>query len=123
MAAGIAQLRTIREHPPYETIEARGRRLLGAMVMRGQELGVPVWGDVMGGMWGFHFAEGPIRSFEQARTSDGEYFNRFFWACLRRGVFFPASPYEASFLSAAHDEAAIDATIEQVQHAMKEALK
>ncbi|HEY0305889.1 MAG TPA: glutamate-1-semialdehyde 2,1-aminomutase [Longimicrobiales bacterium] len=123
MAAGIAQLRAMIEQQPHDSIEARGRRLLGAMVVQGRELGVPVWGDVIGAMWGFHFAEGPIRSFEQARTSDGDYFNRFFWACLRRGVFFPASPYEASFLSAAHDDAAIDATIEQVQHAMKEALQ
>lgn len=123
MAAGIAQLRAMIEQQPHDGIEARGRRLLGAMVVRGRELGVPVWGDVIGAMWGFHFAEGPIRSFEQARTSDGDYFNRFFWACLRRGVFFPASPYEAAFLSAAHDDAAIDATIEQVQHAMKEALQ
>ena len=123
MAAGIAQLRAMVAQQPHDAIQARGRRLLGAMVTRGRELGVPVWGDVMGAMWGFHFAEGPVRTFEQARTSDGEYFNRFFWACLRRGVFFPASPYEASFLSAAHDDATIDQTIEQVQLAMKEALQ
>jgi glutamate-1-semialdehyde 2,1-aminomutase len=123
MAAGLAQLQAIQKHPPYDALEARGRRLLGAMVVQGKELGVPVWGDVLGGMWGFHFAEGPIRSFEQAKTCDAEYFKRFFWACLRRGVFFPASPFEASFLSAAHDDATIDATIEQVQSAMKEAMK
>jgi glutamate-1-semialdehyde 2,1-aminomutase len=123
MAAGVAQLRALLDHDPYDSLEARGRRLLGAMVVRGRELGVPVWGEVMGGMWGFHFAEGPIRSFEQAKTADGEFFNRFFWACLNRGVFFPASPYEASFLSTAHDDATIDATIDQVQHAMKEALQ
>ncbi len=123
MAAGLAQLRAIQKHPVYEAIEARGRRLLGAMVVAGKEVGVPVWGDVMGGMWGFHFAEGPIRSFEQAKNADAQYFNRFFHACLRRGVFFPASPFEASFLSAAHDDATIDATIEVVQQAMKEARK
>ena len=123
MAAGLAQLRALQEDNPYQAMEARGRRLLESMVAQGKELGVPVWGDVMGGMWGFHFAEGPVRSFEQARNADGEYFNRFFWACLRRGVFFPASPFEASFLSAAHDDATIDATIDAVQHAMKEAMK
>ena len=123
MAAGIAQLRALQQTPPYERIEAQGRRLLGAMVVQGRELGIPVWGDVMGAMWGFHFAEGPIRSFEQAKSADAEYFNRFFWAALRRGVFFPASPFEASFLSAAHDDATIDTTIEQVQQAMKEAMQ
>jgi glutamate-1-semialdehyde 2,1-aminomutase len=76
----------------------------------------------MGAMWGFHFCEGPVRNFEQAKTADADYFARFFWACLRRGVFFPASPFEASFLSVAHDDAVIDFTIEQVQQAMQEAL-
>jgi glutamate-1-semialdehyde 2,1-aminomutase len=123
MAAGIAQLRAIQQNPPYDRIEARGRRLLGAMVVKGRQLGIPVWGDVMGAMWGFHFAEGPVKSFEQAKSADQEYFNRFFWAALRRGVFFPASPFEASFLSAAHDDAVIDKTIEQVEHAMKEAMQ
>ena len=122
MAAGIAQLEVLLDTSPWDAIEARGRRLLGAMVVRGRELGIPVWGDVMGAMWGFHFAEGPVRSFEQAKAADTDYFARFFWACLRRGVFFPASPFEASFLSAAHDDAAIDRTIEQVREAMKEAL-
>ena len=122
MAAGIAQLRALNAASPWEAIEARGRRLLGAMVVRARELGVPFWGDVMGAMWGFHFREGPIRNFEQAKTADADYFARFFRACLRRGVFFPASPFEASFLSLAHHDAEIDFTIEQVQQAMQEAL-
>jgi glutamate-1-semialdehyde 2,1-aminomutase len=121
MAAGAAQLRILQEQQPHDVLEARGRTLLGAMVATGREIGVPVWGDVIGGMWGFHFAAGPIRSFEQARTADAEYFNRFFWACLRRGVFLPASPFEACFLSMAHDEATISETIEHVTAAMKEA--
>lgn len=121
MAAGIAQLKILRAQPLYEILAQRGRRLLDAMLACARQLGVPMWGDVIGAMWGFHFAEGPIRSFEQARTADAEYFSRFFWSCLRRGVFFPASPFEACFLSTAHDDAVIDTTIEQVQAAMKEA--
>jgi glutamate-1-semialdehyde 2,1-aminomutase len=123
MAAGIAQLQALQATSPWDAIEARGRRLLSAIVVRGREIGVPVWGDVMGAMWGFHFTDGPVRSFEHAKTANADYFTRFFWACLRRGVFFPASPFEASFLSVAHDDATIDFTIEQVQHAMQEALK
>jgi glutamate-1-semialdehyde 2,1-aminomutase len=122
MAGGLTQLRLLREVEPYAQIEARGRRLLAAMTARAAELGIPIWGDVLGAMWGFHFREGPVRSFEDAKTSDAAYFARFFWACLRRGVFLPASPFEAAFLSTAHDDAVIDQTIEQVNLAMKEAL-
>ncbi len=121
MAAGSAQLKVLRAQPPYELIAQRGRRLLDALLASARQLGVPMWGDVIGAMWGFHFAEGPIRSFEQAKTADAEFFSRFFWSCLRRGVFLPASPFEACFLSTAHDDAVIDATIEQIEAAMKEA--
>lgn len=123
MAAGIAQLQILRDTQPYQSIEEQGRKLLDAMLETAREVGTPLWGDVIGGMWGFHFAEGPIRSFEQARdTVNQEYFNRFFWACLRKGVFFPASPFEAAFLSVAHDAAVIDTTILKVREAMKEAV-
>ena len=123
MAAGIAQLLILRELEPYDDIEAQGHRLLDAMSATAAEIGIPFWGNALGGMWGFHFAEGPVESFEQARTSDADYFARFFWAALERGVFFPASPFEAAFLSTAHDHAVIDFTIEQVQLALKEAVK
>ena len=118
----LAQLRELQESNPYSTIETRGKRLLNGMLETAREIGMPMWGDVIGGMWGFHFTEGPVRSFEQAKLSNAEYFNRFFWAALRRGVFLPASPFEAAFLSAAHDDATIDTTVEKLREAMKEAL-
>jgi glutamate-1-semialdehyde 2,1-aminomutase len=121
MAAGLAQLRVLRETMPYREIEARGTRLLEAMQETARAIGIPMWGDVIGAMWGFHFIEGPVLNFEQAKTANAEYFARFFWAALERGVFFPASPFEAAFLSVAHDDAVIDFTIDQVRTAMKEA--
>jgi glutamate-1-semialdehyde 2,1-aminomutase len=122
MAAGIAQLRELQTLRPYEALEARARRLLSAMSSTASEIGMPFWGGALGGMWGFHFADGPIRSFEQARSSDAAYFNRFFWASLRRGVFLPASPFEAAFLSVAHDDQIIDETAARLSEAMKEAM-
>jgi glutamate-1-semialdehyde 2,1-aminomutase len=122
MAAGLAQLRELQQTDPYAEIERRGKRLLDGMLDTAREIGMPMWGDVIGGMWGFHFTDGPVRSFEQARGSNADYFNRFFWAALRRGVFLPASPFEAAFLSAAHDDRIIDTTIEKLREAMREAL-
>ena len=121
MAAGRAQLEILRDTKPYDAIEQRGRKLLDAMMITAKEIGVPMSGNVIGAMWGFHFAEGPVRSFEQARTADAEYFNRFFWKSLDRGVFFPASPFEAAFLSVSHTDSIIDHTIENVTTAMREA--
>ncbi|HEX6559349.1 MAG TPA: glutamate-1-semialdehyde 2,1-aminomutase, partial [Longimicrobiales bacterium] len=123
MAAGIAQLLVLRETRPHDAMEAQGRRILDAMLDSARALGQPMSGNVLGGMWGFHFTDGPVHNFEQARTADAEYFARFFWAALRRGVFFPASPFEAAFLCTAHDDATVDFAIEQVTTAMKEAMK
>ena len=122
MAAGLAQLKVLQKERPYDAIEARGKRLLNALQSTAREIGKPMSGNVLGAMWGFHFTEGPVRSFEQAKNADAEYFNRFFWKSLERGVFFPASPFEAAFLSTSHDDAIIDFTIEQVTAAMREAV-
>jgi glutamate-1-semialdehyde 2,1-aminomutase len=122
MQAGIAQLLVLRETMPHVTLQTRARRLLGAMKDTAAEIGVPFWADAIGGMFGFHFTEGPVRDFEQAKKADANYFARFFWKALDRGIYFPASPFEAAFLSVAHDDAVIDFTIDQVRAAMKEAL-
>ena len=122
MEAGIAQLLVLRETMPHVTLQTRARRLLSAMKETADEIGMPFWGDAVGGMFGFHFTDGPVRDFEQAKKGDADYFARFFWKALERGVYFPPSPFEAAFLSVAHDDAVIDFTIDQVRAAMKEAI-
>jgi glutamate-1-semialdehyde 2,1-aminomutase len=122
MVAGVAQLLFIREAAPHASLELLGRRLADGLVAEAAALGVPCWGAALGGMWGFHFTEGPVRSFEQARTGDSRLFARFFQACLRRGVYLPPSPFEAAFLSLAHTDEDIDFTLEQMRHALKEAV-
>jgi glutamate-1-semialdehyde 2,1-aminomutase len=121
VAAGTAQLLFLRESSPYARLEAQARRLLDALGETARERGVPFWGDAAGAMFGWHFAEGPVRRFEDAEGADTELFVRFFNAALRRGVFLPASPFEAAFISTAHTESVVDAAIEALQAALVEA--
>lgn len=121
MSAGIAQLLVLRESNPYATLERRARRLVDGVVRAATTQGVPVWGDARGAMFGWFFAEGPIRSFEDARRVDTEFFARFFHACLRRGVFLPPSPFEAAFLSTAHNDEQIERAVELMTEAVAEA--
>lgn len=121
MAAGIAQLLYLRESEPHAELEARGQRLVSGVVNAARELSIPAWGGATGAMFGWHFVEGPVRSFADAQRVDGEFFARFYRACLDRGIFLPASPFEAMFISTAHTDADIDHTLEQVTAAMKEA--
>ncbi|MBX6363980.1 MAG: glutamate-1-semialdehyde 2,1-aminomutase [Gemmatimonadetes bacterium] len=123
MAAGVAQLLYLRESRPHPDLERRANRLLDGLLGAARELGVPAWGGAMGGMWGFHFAEGPVRNFDDARAADVELFRRFFWGCLRRGVNLAPSAYEANFLSIAHGDAEIDFTIDVMRAALEEAAR
>jgi glutamate-1-semialdehyde 2,1-aminomutase len=121
MAAGGAQLHVLRESMPYGTLERRGRTILEALHETATQRGVPFQGDAAGAMFGFHFVDGPVHSFEDAARADAALFVRFFNAALRRGVFLPASPYEAAFLSTAHTDSVVDTAIERLQDALAEA--
>lgn len=122
MAAGIAQLERLRTADPYETLQARGQRVVDALVARAGELGIPAWGGAIGGMWGVHFTEGPVLSFEDAKRADTEFFGRFHRAALRRGVFLPPSAFEAGFMALAHTDEVVDRSVERLVDALTEAV-
>jgi glutamate-1-semialdehyde 2,1-aminomutase len=121
MAAGVAQLLFLRESKPHEALERRARRLIDGMAEAAEERGIPFWGDAAGAMFGWHFVAGPVHDFDAARRVDNALFARFFRCCLDRGVFLPASPFEAAFISTAHDDEVVDASLERMRDALKEA--
>lgn len=122
MAAGLAQLRILRDEDPYPALERKTRRLVQGLLDAGAERGVPMTGGSLGSMWGVFLAAGPVRSFEDAKTSDVETFRRFYHAALRRGVFFAPSAYEAGFLSTAHTDTDVEETISRAREALADAL-
>ena len=122
MAAGLAQLRVLDETDPYDALERRARQLVDAILDEARALGLPATGAAHGGMWGVHFVEGPVRSFEDAKKADTALFGRFFQAALRRGVFLPPSAFEACFLSTAHTDDDIAFTAEALRAALREAV-
>jgi glutamate-1-semialdehyde 2,1-aminomutase len=121
MAAGLAQVTQLRDSNPYPVLQERGQRIVDALVGRAAELGIPAWGGALGAMWGVHFTEGPVRSFEEAKRADTAFFGRLHGAALRRGVFLPPSAFEAGFLAAAHSESIVEDTIERLSAALTEA--
>lgn len=122
MAAGIAQLEMIEELRPHAALEGRARRLVQGLLENAERLGVAASGASAGSMWGIFFAAGPVRNYAEARGTDVDLFRRYFHGCLRRGVFFAPSAFEAGFLSTEHTEADIDATIERAAEALAEAI-
>jgi glutamate-1-semialdehyde 2,1-aminomutase len=118
MAAGLATLRVLTPLL-HEKIERRTARLVSGMRESAARLGVPFTADSAGSMFGFFFRAEPVRSFADARGSDVPLFRRFFHAALSLGLYFAPSPFEAGFLSAAHGDAEIDATLERVERALR----
>ena len=75
--------------------------------------GVPFSADHAGTMWGFFFRDRLPWSFAEAQQGDLALFKRFFHAALGRGLSFAPSPYEASFMSAAHGVRELEQTFER----------
>ncbi len=107
MAAGIAGLRLLEELDPYARLDALGRQLRDAVLAACRTKGLPVHVPQCGSMFSIFFTPTPVRDYATALGGNKEIFNRFFHACLERGVYLAPSAYEAGFLSTAHDGAAI----------------
>jgi glutamate-1-semialdehyde 2,1-aminomutase len=118
VAAGLAQLRTLRRENPFPALESLGERLVSGILAAAEEVGVRATGGSLGSMWGFFFAEEPVLDFTAAKRSDVALFRRFFHEMLNRGVFLAPSAFEASFLSTAHTNEDVDATIERTRDAL-----
>ena len=74
-------------------------------------------------MWTLFFSDRPIRSWDDAAAVNRERYARFFRAMLARNILLPPSPFEAAFVSLAHDTAVIDETIDAVNGALREVME
>ncbi|MGF6968588.1 glutamate-1-semialdehyde 2,1-aminomutase [Paraburkholderia sp. WC7.3g] len=117
VAAGLKTLQLIQAPGFYDTLAARTARLAQGLARAAREAGVPFAADALGGMFGIYFREAVPASFADVTTSDVPRFNAFFHKMLDAGVYFAPSAYEAGFVSSAHDDAVIDATIDAARGA------
>jgi glutamate-1-semialdehyde 2,1-aminomutase len=107
MTAGIETLNAIAEPGVWDGLELAGARL---------EAGLAAFGDGIqvaraGTMFGMFFSNSPVTSWDTAKEADTARFAAFHAAMLERGVYLAPSQFEAGFLSTAHGDAEIDATV------------
>ncbi len=114
VAAGLATLREL-DAAAYERLDALTERLAASLREAAGDRPVRV-ASVCGLVTPFFSAE-PVRDFEGASACDLDAYGRFCRALLERGIYPPASQFEAWFVSLAHDEAAIDRTAEAAAEA------
>jgi glutamate-1-semialdehyde 2,1-aminomutase len=111
MHAGIATLARL-DAGCYEELGARTGRLVAGLSAAAQTAGVAFCGESVGGMFGLFFSDdAPIRSFRQVMACDQERFKAFFHGMLAEGIYLGPSAFEAGFVSLAHSDADVDATI------------
>ena len=90
----------------------RTRQLTDGLAAAASDAGIPLATECEGGMFGFVFSDdGPIRYFDQVAAANIERFKAFFHGMLAAGVYLAPSAYEAGFVSAAHGEEEIAATL------------
>lgn len=118
MAAGIAALSELARPGTWDGI-ARATAALGKRLARvAARARVPVQVPVVGTMLSIHFSATPVNDWRAASRVDADRFRTFFHAMLERGVYLPPSPWEAWFLSSAHGQAELDATVEAAEEAL-----
>jgi glutamate-1-semialdehyde 2,1-aminomutase len=120
MNAGIATLEILREPGAYDTLEKLSARLANGLAEAATSAGVPITINRVGSMLTPFFvrqAGAQVTNFDEAVACDTKAFARFFNAMLEAGVYLPPSQFEAWFVSLAHGEDDIDATIKAAEKA------
>jgi glutamate-1-semialdehyde 2,1-aminomutase len=120
-AAGCATLRALRDDPPYDRLEQLAARLEAGLRTAAAEAKVPHQLARVGSMLTLFFTAEPVTNWATASRCDTAAFARNFWGMLDRGMYLPCSQYEAMFVSAAHTEADVDATIAAAREALANA--
>jgi len=110
MAAGFATLKLLTP-AAYEKLERLSARLAEGLARAAAEAKVPVQVNRVGSMLTVFFSERPVFDAASARACSTKRFGAFFHALLEKGVYFPPSQFEAAFLSTAHTEDDVEATL------------
>jgi glutamate-1-semialdehyde 2,1-aminomutase len=111
VAAGLATLKKIQAPGFYEALTKKTKSLVDGLAAAAKARGVSFSAQSVGGMFGVYFAATPPTSYAEIMKADKDAFNRFFHAMLEKGIYLAPSAFEAGFVSAAHSDADIAATV------------
>ncbi|NOX91099.1 MAG: glutamate-1-semialdehyde 2,1-aminomutase [Gammaproteobacteria bacterium] len=116
MAAGLKTLELISAPGFHDGLSNAATQLCEGLKARAKTAGIPLTTNQVGGMFGFFFTEEEtVTNFAQVSACDIERFQKFFHGMLDEGVYLAPSAYETGFVSAAHGEAEITATLDAAE--------
>jgi glutamate-1-semialdehyde 2,1-aminomutase len=117
MSAGIATLTLLQQEGFYDLIEEKSAYLEQGLRAAAEKSPISTCFQRVGGMFCTYFQSGPVESFADAVKSDTELFGKFFRSLLEDGINLAPSQFEAGFMSAAHSQDDLDATIAAAEKA------
>ena len=119
MASGIATLTQLKATNPYPLLEERTKSLVEGLAIRAKAAGIPHTIPRVGSMFTFFFNSDVVTNLQVASRSDTTAYSRYFHAMLERGVYLACSQFEANFVSAAHSNGDVQATLDAAEQAFK----
>lgn len=111
MVAGLETLCQLEQPGFYEALEEKTTTLMQGLTSICNQKNLPAFGTQVGSMFTLFSTATRVTDYDTAVTSDRERFNRFFWSMLERGIYLAPSQFESGFMSAAHSDADIEATL------------
>ena len=119
MAAGITTLEILQTPGVYEELESKAHRLEEGFQRVFARAETPLRINRVGSMMTLFFNPDEVTGWPSVSASDRDGFAGFFHRMVDEGIYLPPSPFEAMFVSTAHSEADIDATIEAAERALR----
>ncbi len=115
MAAGMAQLTILKEHPQYyRELNEKGDRFFGNIERLLRETGHPWKVNHVGSLGCLYFTKQDVKDYESAKNSDTELFAKYHNHMLEQGIYLAPSQFEAVFLSLAHTEEMLEKALEAI---------
>ena len=119
MAAGIATLKQLQKPGVYEALNERSKRLITGLGQAANKASVAARVGHVGSMMGMFFTDRNVANFDDAKTCDLELFSKFYQGMRQHGIYIAPSQFEVLFLSTAHSDEHIDATIDATQQVLE----
>lgn len=115
--SGIACLEVLKQDGVYDYLDQLGAMLEEGITASASKHGIPISTNRLKGALTIYFTTEKIENYEQAENTDGEMFARFFNLMLQQGINLAPSKYEAWFVTIAHTQEDIEATLHAVDQA------
>ncbi len=120
MTAGIETLSLLQQPGFYQQLEEKSRLLADGIAQAAKEAGYPLYSTRVGSMFCNFFTAGEVYDWPTASACDTAAFARYFNAMLAEGIYLAPSQFETAFMSAAHTEREIEASIAAARKCFKQ---